>query len=162
LYFHIYRELPLPSQNVLDALPSDIELRQRQVDIGGERVAIEPSYEKNCELARFLRQVSLVVSSKEKMEMWRARYAAEVAVVTKLDGCGMQPEDCVREALTTIFSVLSDEVHQASARFESDGSFLLPRASTVFTIPQIFAMASIVKDAGLTPKYPDAKDVIVL
>lgn len=147
-----------PPEDVLDNLPTDRELMQRRVDKND--FIIDNVYEWNCDLVVFMRKV-MQVSSKERMVLWRERYSEQVKVITKLEGCGMQSEESVRAALATIFSVLSDEVHQASARFEGDGSFLLPRAGTVFTIPQIFAMASIVSGVGLTPVYPDVKDVLV-
>jgi hypothetical protein len=105
----------------------------------------------------FLRKIS-DLTSKEKSAQWHARYASEVHVLTKLEGVNFQPEDEVRGALESIFGVLSDEVHQAAARFESDGVFYLPRAGGAFSFTQILAMASIVASSGLVPKYPTAEE----
>ena len=155
LFTIIYRDQA--PYNVLDNLPPNAELTSRQVTFSdGSTYDIEQSYFNNCDTVMFLREIASL-PSKEKSAKWRERYAAKTSIVTSLDGVNAQPEEVVRCALGSIFGVLSDEVHQAAARFESDGQFVLPRAGSAFSFAQILAMASIVANNGLTPQYPTAE-----
>jgi hypothetical protein len=147
--------------DVLVSLPSNQELLTRTVALPeGKLYSIPSAYEGNCDVVVFLREIANL-SNKEKSARWRSRWAARVNVVTELEGI-QQPEEDVRQALDSIFRVLSDEVHLAAARFESDGNFYLPRAGNVFTFSQILAMATIVAESGLAPKYPTAPQELSL
>jgi hypothetical protein len=156
LYTHIYNEQA--PYDVLACLPTDADLITHVVTFtNGSTHTIDEGYYRNCSAVVFLREISNL-PSKEKSVRWRARYAAEVPVLTTLEGVNYQPEEEVRRALESIFGVLSDEVHQAAARFETDGNFYLPRAGSAFSFAQILAMASIVASNGLVPKYPTAEE----
>ena len=148
LYVHIHNKCS-SKYNILTVLPP------MEVNMGTDKpFRIDSAYRPDCDACVFMREISNL-PSEEKMHRWRERYSEQVKVVTELgDNVSQHSEDSVRAALRDIFPALSDEVHQAAARFEDGANFRLPRGGAVYSFPQILAMATVVKDAGLTPVYP--------
>lgn len=84
----------------------------------------------------------------------RVELPGDIAQLPPIDAVG---KDVVRSSIGKIFSKLSDDIHQASYRFDNEsGNFILPRAIGNISIADVYAFATIVIEAGLTPVYPNA------
>lgn len=93
-----------------------------------------------------------------QLEQLRFYYSEKVEVQTLMENCNTVIEGDVRKSLETIYKKLCDEVHQAGSYF-SDDSVVLPRASDNLNLADIYAFATIVKDAGFKPRYPQQQEV---
>lgn len=102
------------------------------------------------------------LSRSEKLKEIRIHYSEHVTMpssIPNLPSVSVVGENLIRSSLATIFSKLSDEIHQASSRFDGDsGNFILPRAKGQITIADTYAFAIIIKEAGLNPVYPNAQE----
>lgn len=118
------------------------------------------SYRVYCESLMFLKVLNeRSLSRSEKLTEIRIHYSEHVSMPNNIDNLpsvARVGENVIRNALSSIFGKLSDEIHQASARFDGDsGNFILPRATGSITVADSYAFAIIVKEAGLNPVYPN-------
>ena len=111
-------------------------------------------YDRCYEVTLFLKSIHNMYG-RERKEKIREYYADVVEPITELSDCPRVEVDAVRQALKSVYVKLCNDVHQAGARFgDEDGTFMLPRASDILSLDVVYAYATIVRDVGLTPKYP--------
>jgi hypothetical protein len=138
--------------NLFDFTPEDITTIQTS--------HYYASYQGCCDSLLFLQDLHKKgLSRSEKLKEIRILFSEQVTMLGNIDNLpsiATVGEKAIRTALASIFSKLSDEIHQSSARFDGDsGNFILPRAHGNITIADTFAFAIIVKEAGLIPVYPN-------
>jgi hypothetical protein len=109
---------------------------------------------------RFLQELSIRgLPRYEKLREIRFHYSANVSLpsnIPNLPTVSTVGDGRILSSLATIFNKLSDEIRQASCRFDGDrGNFILPRATGQITVADIYAFAIIIKEAGLNPVYPN-------
>ncbi len=152
LYYEIFQVMPVDDKVVLHHLPNDILLKQRRyLGTDGAEHAIEQSYGRHCDDVIFMRSLS---SSASRAQLWRERFADHCSIANLPGHPDRRASDeDVRTAIKDVYDKLSNEIHQIGARFENNGIFVLPR-SDKYSEAEVFALATVVKEAGLDPLYP--------
>jgi hypothetical protein len=122
-------------------------------------IKLDGRYNGYLDALEFLRSIRDLPRG-QKLHKIRLHYSERAELpgnIAELPSMSVVGEDKVRSALGQIFSKLSDDIHQASYRFDNEsGNFILPRATGNITIADVYAFATIVIEAGLTPVYPTA------
>lgn len=130
----------------------DYLAEMKYLGVDGNIYPIDNYFQRHVEQILFLRSVKRIRSSERKSKLLE-RISNEITIVSDLPNCTAVDANKVKEAIVDIYGILSDEIHQAGARFGANDEFLLPKAEAPITIPQIYALASIVQALGFRPVY---------
>jgi hypothetical protein len=140
----------------LDRITDEQLIMKKFIADDGHEYPIIDEYGDCVKAVQFLREIR-GLRGRERKECFTVKLAIDpyVAKVTELPNCTRVTEESVVDELKSIYSTLSDIVHQADATFCGDNEFQLPRANQIIFISRIYAYATIVQACGFTPVYPD-------
>ena len=140
---------------------SETQLEQMKATINTTEIDIPATFDSSISALKLLR---LTQYSKEREK--KIIYLQHIIedshfdFVDYLPNCSKVDSSEVKKSFTSLYRKLCNAVHQSGARFSGDADFLLPRASDEFTVPEVYAMATIVKASGFNPIYPSGEESV--